>query len=138
MFKAKTFKKITLVLFVFFAALLPLSRQVALAQSTPSGDINRVEDPAEKTARQCSDPRGCVSDIYTKFINPIINLLSVVVGLVVITTIIVGGIQFSSSSGDPNKIQAARKKISNALIALVAYLFLFAFLQWIVPGGIFG
>jgi hypothetical protein len=66
-----------------------------------------------------------------------INLLSAMVGVVVVIMVIVGGIQYSSAGADPQKVAAARGKISNALLALVAYLFMFSFLQWVVPGGIF-
>jgi hypothetical protein len=31
----------------------------------------------------------------------------------------------------------AKQRITNALFALVAFLLIFSFLQWIVPGGIF-
>lgn len=66
-----------------------------------------------------------------------INILSGIVGVVVIAMMIAGGIQYSSAGGDPGKVVAAKKRIGNALLALVAYIFLYAFLQWIVPGGIF-
>ena len=66
-----------------------------------------------------------------------INVLSGIVGIVVIMMVVVGGIQYSASAGDPQKVNAAKKRIANALLALVAYIFLYAFLQWIVPGGIF-
>ena len=38
--------------------------------------------------------------------------------------------------GDPNHVAEAKKRISNALLALVAWLLIYAFLQWIIPGGL--
>lgn len=67
----------------------------------------------------------------------IINFLSYGIGIVVVGMIIVGGIQYATSGGVPQKIEAARRRITNALIALVLYIFMFAILQWLVPGGIF-
>lgn len=67
----------------------------------------------------------------------IINVLSALVGVIVVAMIIYGGIQYSSAGDDPQKIAEAKKKIINALLALFIYFFMFAFLQWIVPGGIF-
>jgi hypothetical protein len=52
-------------------------------------------------------------------------------------SLIMGGVQYSSSNGDPQKITAAKNRISTTIIALVAYMFLFAFLQFLIPGGIF-
>lgn len=66
-----------------------------------------------------------------------INVLSGIVGIVVVLMIITGGIQYASSADDPQKVTAAKKRIFNAIFAIVAYIFLYAFLQWIVPGGVF-
>jgi hypothetical protein len=51
--------------------------------------------------------------------------------------VIVGGIQYSAAGADPNKIQAAKHKITNALLALLLFIFGFAIVQWLVPGGLF-
>lgn len=67
----------------------------------------------------------------------IINVLSAMVGLVIVSVIIVAGIQFSSAGNDPQKVAAARNRIINAIIALATFIFMYAFLQWVVPGGIF-
>lgn len=66
-----------------------------------------------------------------------IRVLSGLVGVVVVIMITVGGIQYSTARDDPQAAAAAKGRITNALIALVVYLFIFAFLQWLVPGGIF-
>jgi len=66
-----------------------------------------------------------------------INVLSAMVGLVVVAVIIVAGIQFSTAGDDPQKLAAAKGRIVNALLAIAVFLFMYAFLQWVVPGGIF-
>lgn len=71
-------------------------------------------------------------------INTVVNFLSVGVGVVVIAMLIVGGIQYTAAGDNPNATSAAKQRIMNALVALVAYMFIFAFLQWLIPGGIFG
>jgi hypothetical protein len=80
---------------------------------------------------------GSAPDLVALYLNPAINLFSSLVGVVVVISIIVGGIQYSMSAGDPQKAARAKGRIMNALIALVAYAFLWAFLQFIVPGGVF-
>lgn len=67
----------------------------------------------------------------------IVNALSAGVGVVVVAMIIVGGIQYIMAGDNPNATAEAKKRITNALIALVAFLFVGAFLQWLVPGGLF-
>lgn len=100
---------------------------------------------AKDTVAHCTDPAAsgnstCTAsncNLIAKYINPLITLLSALVGLVVTISIVIGGIQYSSSAGDPQAATAAKNRIRNAIIALVAFIFLYAFLQFLVPGGIF-
>ena len=85
-------------------------------------------------AFKCGTPE-CDS-LYTKYLNPFIKLLSAVVGILVVLSVIIGGVQYSAAGSDPQQVAAARKRIGNALLGLVAYIFLFALLNWLVPGGI--
>lgn len=65
-----------------------------------------------------------------------IRILSGLVGVVVVIMITVGGIQYSTARDNPQATAAAKDRITNAILALVFYLFIFAFLQYIVPGGV--
>lgn len=67
----------------------------------------------------------------------IVDFLSAAVGVVVVIMIIVGGIQYMTAGDSPQKVSDAKTRITNALIALAIFLFMAAFLQWLVPGGIF-
>jgi hypothetical protein len=71
-------------------------------------------------------------------LNKIVNFLSAGVGIVVTGSIIFAGIQYSLAGGDSAKVSAAKKRITDSLIALLAFAFMYAFLQWIIPGGVFG
>lgn len=64
------------------------------------------------------------------------QILSGIVGIVVVIMIAYGGIEYSASRDKPEIVQAAKKHIFNALLALVIYLFTMTFLQWIIPGGL--
>jgi Type IV secretion system pilin len=87
-------------------------------------------DPATKcTKGQC--------DLIGKYVNPTITLLSVSFGLIATVSIILGAIQYSASEGDPQKSAAAKNRITNTIIAIIAFLMLYAFLQFLVPGGVF-
>lgn len=66
-----------------------------------------------------------------------INALSALVGVVIVGVITVGGIQYSTAADNPQATMAAKKRIGNAIAALLLYIFMFSFLQWLVPGGIF-
>lgn len=75
-------------------------------------------------------------DLVQKFVVPFIDFLSALVGVAVVFSIIVGGIQYSSSADDPAKVSAAKNRIRNAIIALLVYFFLFAMLSFLIPGGL--
>ncbi len=70
------------------------------------------------------------------YLRAIIRFLSAGVGLVVVGMIIVGGIQYASARDNPQAIEAARKKISNAIIGLILFIFMAAIMNFLIPGGI--
>jgi len=96
-------------------------------------DDTAIVDPAA-TSGNCKDIQKC--DLITKYINPLVNLLSALVGVAVVISIIIGGIQYSQSAGDPQKAAMARNRIRNAILALIAFIFLYAMLNFLIPGGL--
>jgi hypothetical protein len=82
----------------------------------------------------CSDVSNC--DLISKYINPFINFLAALVGVAVVISIVIGGIQYGSSAGDPQKVSAAKNRIRNAIVALLTFLFLYALLNFLIPGGL--
>ncbi len=76
-------------------------------------------------------------NLISTYVNPAINVLSVIVGLAITASIIWAGIQYSSSDGDPNKISKAKTRITNSILAFLFFIFLYGFLQFIIPGGLF-
>ncbi len=65
------------------------------------------------------------------------NWLAAGVVIAVIGGIIYGAIMYATSAGDAAKAKSATEIIRNAFIALVLYFLMWAFLQYIVPGGLF-
>ena len=83
-------------------------------------------------------PENCLSNQpFISDINAIVDVLTALVGVVVVGVIILGGIQYSAAGDNPQAVSAARKRITNGLIALIAFLLTAAFLQWVIPGGLF-
>lgn len=90
-------------------------------------DTDIEADCTDTSAKNCG---------ITRYLIWLINLLAAVVGVTVVAVMIAGGIQYSTSAGDPQAAAAARKRISNALLALVSFGLMYGFLQWLVPGGV--
>lgn len=110
----------------------PQSSQTSqAAQSQPASSTS---PPPEDPAIKC-DHNNC--DLIAKYVNPAIDLFSLCFGLIAVISLIAGGIQYSASQGDPQKTAMAKSRITNTILAIFAYLFLWTFLQFLVPGGAF-
>jgi hypothetical protein len=101
----------------------------------------------DRTGKTCGGPD---SNYYTPSIdigcrgrgNPIadalfgiIRFLSAGVGLVIVGSIIVGGIQYTGSRGEPQATAMAVNRIRSSLYALLIYIFAFAILNYLIPAG---
>lgn len=70
------------------------------------------------------------------WINVFINALTVIFGVIAVVMIGVGGVQYSFARDNPQQSAAAKERIRNVIIAIVAYVFIYGFIQYIVPGGV--
>lgn len=66
-----------------------------------------------------------------------INILSGLVGIIIVIMLVYSGIRYTTARDDPQAVSDAKHHIRDAIIALIFYLVAFAFLQWLVPGGVF-
>jgi hypothetical protein len=107
----------------------------AHGQWDPDAQVCVVSSDKAAASGNCSNLDKC--DFIMRYLNPFIQLLSALVGVVVVISIVIGGIQYSSSAGDPQRAQAAKNRIRNAIIALITFIFLYALLNFLVPGGLF-
>lgn len=65
----------------------------------------------------CATPAGGTTVETT--ITRIINLLSVVIGIIAVVMIIIGGLKYIMSSGDSNSINSAKNTVLFAIVGLV-------------------
>jgi len=72
-----------------------------------------------------------------KLIATIVRFLSVGVGIAVTISIVIAGIQYISSQGNPQTLQAAQSRLANAIIALVLFIFMTTIINFLIPGGVF-
>lgn len=124
---------------------------VLLACSSLSLSLGRVSsvgaatcDPEKTVCRDNSVSDDCSQDNLdksncgiVKLLDTAFNLVSGAISLVIIGNIIYAGIQYSMAQGDPSKASKSKDRIRNAVIAFIMYLSLYAFIQWLIPGGVF-
>jgi hypothetical protein len=94
-------------------------------------------------ASTCQDNVTILKAACTK--TPIISLLvtfirflTIGVGIAVAGGIITGGIIYGTARGNSSQTQKGVIVIVNAVVGLLLYLFMFAILNFLIPGGIIG
>ncbi len=65
-----------------------------------------------------------------------INLLTAVAGIAIVASIMIAGLQYMTARDNSGQIEAARKRIVWALIALLTLIVMYAGLNFLVPGGV--
>lgn len=70
-------------------------------------------------------------------ITVIINVALGVIGLIAVVMIILGGVQYTTSSGDAAKVKKAKDTIMYGIIGLVVALLAFAIVNFVL-GNVFG
>lgn len=107
--------------------------------TTNTPKVTRYDpSPAERDpalgSGNCASASKC--DIINNYVNPGIRFLTAFVGLAVTIAIVYGGIEYGSSGGDPAKAAAGKNRIRNAVFTLIAFFFLYALLNFLIPGGV--
>ncbi|MEX1995220.1 MAG: hypothetical protein WD887_00380 [Candidatus Saccharimonadales bacterium] len=111
-------------------------KPIKKAKDCPDGKVN-VSDPTKCSPTDDELSKSLSTNPIVRQLNNIVGFLSAGVAIIVIGVIILGGIQYAMAGDNPTAISAAKQRILNGLIAFAAFLLTFAFLNWLIPGGIF-
>lgn len=140
LFTTAQFVLITLFLSVFTVALAPAqTAHAACSQGFQEVSIG-FEGAVQQNGNSWCVPINQGGPISQ---NPIIVLLRGIVqfmvggvGLVVVGGIIYGGFLYMTARGNSAQVTKAQETIRNAVIGLLMYIFAFAVLNFVIPGGI--
>lgn len=119
---------------VFATPISPVATPVFAADTCTN--VNR--ENASQQLKDTKKEQTGLSCLIKNYVNPAVAFLAALAGVAVVISVIVGAIQYSSAGGDPSKVSAARNRIVEAVVALLAFLFLYAFLNFLLPGGVNG
>lgn len=92
-------------------------------------------DCAEKTAFSFGSC-GKAGVTISCLVGEVMKFLAVLVGIAVVGGITVGGITYSTGSGNPARTQKGINIIINSVLGLVLFLLMFGIINFFVPGGI--
>ncbi len=65
-----------------------------------------------------------------------INILTYGIATAGVIGIVIAGVQYITSSGDPATMTRAKNRIVQVVIGLVVWGLMWAFLEWLIPGGV--
>ncbi len=66
-----------------------------------------------------------------------LNILTTLVAVAALAGLIWGAIQYTSAGGNVEQTKKAMATITNVIIGILAYGLMYAFLNFIIPGGVF-
>lgn len=72
----------------------------------------------------------------TSLLNMILLILTAGVGIAAVISFVVAGLMYSSAAGNADQVKKAKNMILNTIIGLGAYALMWAFIQWLIPGGV--
>lgn len=118
---------------------------------TPTADPGGG-DSTEIERQECNDKGGVYIAVPlsgqdkcqgSKDRNPIwdyvasgVKLASSIFGLLVILMIVVSGIQYITSQGNPEQYKNAKSRLTQAVTGLILFILMFGILNYLIPGGI--
>lgn len=102
---------------------------VGFLATASAATCNGVEIAVDVTCTPASNP------IYG-YLGGIIKFVAGLIGLAVVINIMIGGLQYMTSQGDPGAITKAKNRIFNAVISLIAFLFAATIINYLIPGGV--
>ena len=88
-----------------------------------------------------SCPTGSDSSVqdsnFWKFLETSLNILLGLVGILAVGGIVYGAIMYSSAQDNENQVGQAKGIIQGVVVGLVAFIAMYAFFQYLIPGGVF-
>ena len=115
---------VILMLAFSFAMMLP-ALPVGATSSAPVNGVERARDGVN------SINDGNQTDLMAS-VRFILNTVFIVVGIITVIVIIIGGINYTTSQGDPGKVKKAKDTILYGVIGLVVALLAFAIVTFVL------
>ena len=116
----KKMKQIATALLLAGALLVPVAVPAVVSAQGESPDIESgLCGGAELTFASGTCQEGQATDRLNGLIKTIINIVSIVVGVVAVIMIIFGGLKYITSGGESSNVSSAKNTIIYAIIGLV-------------------
>ncbi len=106
---------------------------VAVGDSRPYGFANAQNECREFDP---SDVPPLEENPIVLFLGDMINFLTAGIGFILTILLVVAGIRYTLARGNPQESAGAKSMIEKVVISVILYLFAFALINWLIPGGL--
>ena len=93
--------------------------QTGSSSTTSSGSPNGVCGAASQ-------------DDFSKLMTNVINTILLVLGMIAVIMIIIGGIRYTTSNGDPSQVKSAKDTVLYAVVGLIIAIMAFAIVNFVL------
>ena len=100
------------------------------SDSNVNSDSKNTPPADAKTAILPSDWK--IEDI----LNMVLVVVTTGVGIAAVGSIVFAGVLYITARDNAAQVSKAKTMITNTIIGIIAYILMWAFLEWIIPGGI--
>jgi type IV secretory pathway VirB2 component (pilin) len=97
--------------------------------SAIEGDCVKLSTPIEGEDQVCSEDQG----VIITYVKQVLRFLSGAFGLLAVLAIIIAGIQYMTAGGNPGQVEQAKKRLGNAITAVILLVLMFGILYFLIP-----
>ena len=94
-------------------------------------DTQCVETAIIGGGQVCDNGNG---DSVIHILDLVVDIMTIGIGILGVIGITVVGIQYLTAGGNEEKTRKAKRRMFEIVIGLVAYVLIYAFLKWLMPG----
>ena len=145
--KIKNIIALGIILVSFFASfqsilVLNYSSNYAFAEVIVEDGNANITTPNGNNSKSSKSPTDAKTAILPSDwkIEDILNMVLVVVttgvGIAAVGSIVFAGVLYITARDNAAQVSKAKTMIMNTIIGIIAYILMWAFLEWIIPGGI--
>lgn len=124
-------KVAALALAMMFGAVASAALPTYADVTCPNGTVQKGKDKTLANCDGISSNANNQNNLMSR-VNTIINVVIGFVGLVAVVVIILGGISYTTSAGDPGKVKKAKDTILYGIIGLVVAVLAFAIVNFVL------
>ncbi len=125
------------------APALALANSDSSSSSSSDGDAGENKENEDEKEPINNTPEEVKTAILPEnwkiedILNMILLVVTTGVGIAAVGAIVYAGILYITARDNAGQVSKAKTMIMNTVIGVVAYILMWAFLQWIIPGGVF-